>query len=204
MKVRRREVNIFNMSLLDILCGALGAFCFMMLTLFPSYIAARDRDQTYGKDIESDWQEIQDDAGSFVIAARWETAADVDLFVKYPSGKVFGPKPVVANRPLEGTIADAKRGPGFEVFSVAGGDDRGSLTVYLRAASGGTTEPSLVHLCVFRRIRLLEDSQLFAWAPDPVSVPASGEIVTVGEFSVDPDRKTIQLVPTSEPLLPAP
>ena len=30
-----REVNIFNMSLLDILCGALGAFCFMMLVLFP-------------------------------------------------------------------------------------------------------------------------------------------------------------------------
>jgi hypothetical protein len=37
MKSRSREVNIFNMSLLDILCGALGAFCFMMLVLFPSY-----------------------------------------------------------------------------------------------------------------------------------------------------------------------
>src|SRR5207248_10445888 len=31
------EVNIFNMSLLDILCGALGAFCFMMLVLLPYY-----------------------------------------------------------------------------------------------------------------------------------------------------------------------
>lgn len=37
MKSRSREVNIFNMSLLDILCGALGAFCFLMLVLFPSY-----------------------------------------------------------------------------------------------------------------------------------------------------------------------
>src|SRR3954454_20402077 len=37
MRARTREVNIFNMSLLDILCGALGAFCFMMLVLFPSY-----------------------------------------------------------------------------------------------------------------------------------------------------------------------
>ncbi len=37
MKARSREVNIFNMSLLDILCGALGAFCFMMLVLFPYY-----------------------------------------------------------------------------------------------------------------------------------------------------------------------
>ncbi len=37
MKPRNREINIFNMSLLDILCGALGAFCFMMITLFPYY-----------------------------------------------------------------------------------------------------------------------------------------------------------------------
>ncbi len=37
MRSSSREVNIFNMSLLDILCGALGAFCFLMLVLFPSY-----------------------------------------------------------------------------------------------------------------------------------------------------------------------
>jgi len=37
MKARNREINIFNMSLLDILCGALGAFCFLMLVLFPYY-----------------------------------------------------------------------------------------------------------------------------------------------------------------------
>src|SRR6478735_8281284 len=37
MRARPREVNIFNMSLLDILCGALGAFCFMMLVLLPYY-----------------------------------------------------------------------------------------------------------------------------------------------------------------------
>ncbi len=37
MKPRNREINIFNMSLLDVLCGALGAFCFMMLVLFPFY-----------------------------------------------------------------------------------------------------------------------------------------------------------------------
>src|SRR5262245_10400003 len=43
MKPRNKEVNIFNMSLLDILCGALGAFCFMMLVLMPSYTAANNR-----------------------------------------------------------------------------------------------------------------------------------------------------------------
>jgi hypothetical protein len=41
MKSRNREINNFNMSLLDILCGALGAFCFMMLTLFPYYTRAK-------------------------------------------------------------------------------------------------------------------------------------------------------------------
>ncbi len=40
MKPRNREINIFNMSLLDVLCGALGAFCFLMLALFPYYTKA--------------------------------------------------------------------------------------------------------------------------------------------------------------------
>ncbi|MCC7234736.1 MAG: hypothetical protein IT163_05500 [Bryobacterales bacterium] len=35
MKSSSKEINIINMSLLDILCGAMGAFCFMMLALFP-------------------------------------------------------------------------------------------------------------------------------------------------------------------------
>jgi len=39
---RNREVNIFNMSLLDILCGALGAFCFMMLSLFPDHAKVKE------------------------------------------------------------------------------------------------------------------------------------------------------------------
>lgn len=37
MRARTREINIFNMSLIDILCGALGAFCFMVLVMLPSY-----------------------------------------------------------------------------------------------------------------------------------------------------------------------
>jgi hypothetical protein len=42
MKPRRREVNIFNMSVLDLLTGALGAFCFLTLALFPSYYRSRN------------------------------------------------------------------------------------------------------------------------------------------------------------------
>jgi hypothetical protein len=59
MKARNREVNIFNMSLLDILCGALGAFCFLMLALFPYWrpagASAKDVEQQY----ESALKELQ-------------------------------------------------------------------------------------------------------------------------------------------------
>ncbi len=41
MKPRNREVNIFNMSVLDLLTGALGAFCFLTLALFPYYFKAQ-------------------------------------------------------------------------------------------------------------------------------------------------------------------
>ncbi|MDQ6913113.1 MAG: hypothetical protein M3128_09600 [Verrucomicrobiota bacterium] len=41
MRARPREINIFNMSLLDILCGALGAFCFMMLVALPYYVGGK-------------------------------------------------------------------------------------------------------------------------------------------------------------------
>src|SRR5579871_1751446 len=42
MKPRNREINIFNMSLLDILCGALGTFAFMMIMLFPYYSVGKN------------------------------------------------------------------------------------------------------------------------------------------------------------------
>ncbi len=43
MRARNREVNIFNMSLLDILTGMLGAFLFLMLGLVPYYTRAKKR-----------------------------------------------------------------------------------------------------------------------------------------------------------------
>ena len=45
MKPRNREINIFNMSLLDVLCGALGTFCFLMLVLFPYYSIGKNAKQ---------------------------------------------------------------------------------------------------------------------------------------------------------------
>ena len=52
MRARSREINIFNMSLLDILCGALGAFCFMMLVLLP-YYKPPERDRSYNQEVKT-------------------------------------------------------------------------------------------------------------------------------------------------------
>jgi hypothetical protein len=62
MRGRSREVNIFNMSLLDILCGALRAFCFLMLTLFPDHIRAKQLEQQMAemKDSADDPERVEE------------------------------------------------------------------------------------------------------------------------------------------------
>ncbi|MFL6568841.1 MAG: hypothetical protein ACJ8LI_06695 [Chthoniobacterales bacterium] len=69
MRARPREINIFNMSLLDILCGALGAFCFMMLVALPYYVAGKEdrvksqqRTEELMKDVEQLRQRMTDPA----------------------------------------------------------------------------------------------------------------------------------------------
>lgn len=37
MKPRNREINIFNLSMLDVICGAMGAFLIIMVILLPYY-----------------------------------------------------------------------------------------------------------------------------------------------------------------------
>lgn len=37
MKPRNREINIFNLSMLDVISGAMGAFLIIMVVLFPYY-----------------------------------------------------------------------------------------------------------------------------------------------------------------------
>src|SRR5947207_4159994 len=63
MRARPREVNIFNMSLLDILCGALGAFCFMMLVALPYYIVGtpdRARSQQRTQELLKDLDKLRE------------------------------------------------------------------------------------------------------------------------------------------------
>ena len=61
---RNREIEIFNMSLLDILSGALGAFCFLMITLFPHYMASQmnpgaSQSQQLQKELDQARQELE-------------------------------------------------------------------------------------------------------------------------------------------------
>jgi hypothetical protein len=59
MRARSREINIFNMSLLDILCGALGAFCFMMLVLLPYYRPPGKETDLHNQEVKT--QELLDE-----------------------------------------------------------------------------------------------------------------------------------------------
>jgi hypothetical protein len=60
MKSRNREINIFNMSLLDILCGALGAFCFLMLALLPYYRPPGEDYKKITEEQQKILEEVQD------------------------------------------------------------------------------------------------------------------------------------------------
>ncbi len=80
MRRSNREVNIFNMSLLDILCGALGAFCFMMLVLFPYWkpagAKAEDIEKRYrevAREMEAIRKQLGNAPGSGDIKERLET-----------------------------------------------------------------------------------------------------------------------------------
>lgn len=143
MRPRNREVNIFNMSLLDILCGALGAFCFLMLALFPDHAKARqlqsrldELEKNSANMTESDMREKLDDAerraekaekkldqakadqSLIYVQLFWRTGQDVDLWVQgVRSGKWYVTKPSLAPRDqIAGQITDRTKGPAREVL----------------------------------------------------------------------------------------
>jgi hypothetical protein len=130
MRRRNREVNIFNMSLLDILCGALGAFCFMMLALFPSYLTAQaggggedervkqaeqraDEAERKADEAEKKADQAKKDQSLVYFNIRWDNADDVDLWVKGPTGAIYSVAKDAADKKT-GTIADRQHGPAGE------------------------------------------------------------------------------------------
>src|SRR5689334_4862901 len=94
MKPRNREINIFNISLLDILCGALGTFCFMMLVLFPYYRPNSARQpppdeksvdgKAYTEALTKAQKQIQnlEMRTPVVISAAFDGPNDMDVFVE--------------------------------------------------------------------------------------------------------------------------
>src|SRR5919109_799862 len=73
MRARRREINIFNMSLLDILCGALGAFCFMLLVLLPYYKPSNEnlrKQEENTQDLLKQLEKLKDAAKDSALAQQ--------------------------------------------------------------------------------------------------------------------------------------
>jgi hypothetical protein len=82
MRARSREVNIFNMSLLDILTGMLGAFLFLMLGLVPYYNKAQNQ-----KDNGSNGGPQTPQLDTMLnIISRWDSSAKVDFLFHGPNG----------------------------------------------------------------------------------------------------------------------
>ena len=91
MKARNREINIFNMSLLDILCGALGAFCFMMIVLLPYYKPGTLDDQKSQEDLDKTIKELKEKLKDSVNAKDMaELIKKLEAQIKELEGRVNG------------------------------------------------------------------------------------------------------------------
>ena len=94
MRTRTREVQIFNMSLIDILCGALGAFCFMMLVLLPYYkppASASDlqKEQAKTQDLLKELEKLKDATKDSALAQQMaEVMRQLEAQMKQLQGSV--------------------------------------------------------------------------------------------------------------------
>lgn len=82
MRGRSREVNIFNMSLLDILTGMLGAFLFLMLGLVPYYTKAKNSNSNGG----GGGPQTPPVDMTLNIISRTDTTSKADFFLHGPDG----------------------------------------------------------------------------------------------------------------------
>jgi hypothetical protein len=117
MKPRNREVNIFNLSMLDVISGALGALIIIMVVLFPFYGKERTEDEFQRlrnrvQELEDENQRLEERLRAvekrrpFVVFIEWYAAKhDVDLWVDDGTSS-YAPGHV-------GT--EKKWGPGMEV-----------------------------------------------------------------------------------------
>jgi len=120
MRAGNREVNIFNMSLLDILCGALGAFCFMMIALLPHYAKA-SKAGTGMSESEKQQLEAKRNYEPLAVQMWWfEPGPDIDMYITRPGKDRQPERPTVSKTQAPLIIGDVstgcKRGPCSEAW----------------------------------------------------------------------------------------
>jgi hypothetical protein len=120
MRAGNREVNIFNMSLLDILCGALGAFCFMMIALLPHYAKASKSGDGMS-DSEKRELEARRHYEPVVLQMWWfEPGPDVDMYITRPGKERQPDPPTIAKQQYPLIIGDSStychKGPCSETW----------------------------------------------------------------------------------------
>ncbi|MFN8057891.1 MAG: hypothetical protein U0Q12_01915 [Vicinamibacterales bacterium] len=188
MKPRKREVEIFNMSLLDILCGALGAFCFMMLALFPDYVHARKAGITVktaaqkAQDAEKKekWAKVRHDVGVAAIAIHWDSAHDIDLYIQTEGGPWLGPKKLASMKD-EDVLASDQKSAGSESAFYRPGNVR---IMYRVADTNGASGKATVYGFASSRTGLFADASGLTIALPAVELGERGETV-VAELKWD-------------------
>jgi hypothetical protein len=222
MKSRSREVNIFNMSLLDILCGALGAFCFLMLSLFPDHAKVKNLQQQLaaatqgaGGDAEARAKEAErraDEAEKAQEKARaeqslaffqvaWGGPLDVDLVLQVPNGKYIAAKPdgLPAGQ-VVGKVSDVTKGPAKEITwlsDVAYPNNRYRLFARLHAANGATA-PFVVNGYITARVPRDKTSAMGLYDLGLAKLQREGELLELGSIQFQAEDFTVTTGPLEQ------
>ncbi len=175
MRPRNREINIFNLSMLDVICGSLGTFILLMIILLPYYKKDNIDCQQEIKNADRRTQETERKLTSareaardaehraaraeqmltktfLLVYIRWSTPnQDVDLHVVDPSGaEFFYQKKMFPGRAGE-LSEDSQVGPGNEVWEIKDAPS-GRYQIYanLFARRGNTANPTVKGRIFFR------------------------------------------------------
>ena len=134
MAGKNRELNVFGLSLLDVMCGALGAFIFLFITVVsqnaestkPLDQAERERFEQMEEEIEElkkqrgSAQEERDILQTMGVTMHWDTPnVDMDLWIRTPEGEWWGPK-VEFRKGIKTArrITESWEGPGWESYTL--------------------------------------------------------------------------------------
>jgi hypothetical protein len=142
MRRGNREVNIFNLSMLDVICGALGAVLIIMIALSQRPAESKQCPEcpqqkqcppekpcppegVSKKEYDELKKEVNQLRGRlpFVVAAAWHGAINVDLYVQDSTGKMEPPTLQKRQWPYyPGDVAiDRSKEPTYEIWMVRDG-----------------------------------------------------------------------------------